>query len=98
MTVYGVAHLTITDRSSYERYAADFMPILRQYDGTLLVADEEPKVLEGEWAAEKLVVLSFDDEAGLRRWYDSPEYQGILGDRLAGAHGPLLVARGLTPR
>jgi uncharacterized protein (DUF1330 family) len=95
MTVYGIANLTITDRATCNRYAPKFLPILRQYEGTLLVAaDDQPNVIEGEWASEKIIVVSFDDEGAFRRWYDSPEYQAIVGDRFVGAHGPLLLARG----
>jgi uncharacterized protein (DUF1330 family) len=32
-----------------ERYAAAFMPVLRQYGGRLVVADGSPEVAEGEW-------------------------------------------------
>lgn len=98
MTVYGIAHLTITDRDSYDRYTPDFMPILRQYDGTLLVADDQPRVVEGEWSSQKVVVVSFEDEAAFDAWYTSPEYQAIVGDRLAGAEGPLVLTRGLRRR
>ena len=98
MTVYGIAQLTITDRDAYDRYTPGFMPVLRRFGGTLLVADESPTVVEGDWASEKLVVASFDDEAAFRRWYDSSEYQAIVGDRLAGAHGPLLLATGVRSR
>ena len=98
MTVYGIATLTITDQESYERYTSTFMPVLREHGGTLLVADEQPKIVEGDWAADKIVVLAFDDEAGFERWYHSPEYQAIIGDRLAGAHGPLLLTRDVGRR
>ncbi len=95
MTVYGIAQLTIGDRADYDRYAAEFMPILRQYGGTPLVADEHPRVIEGTWGFEKVVMVAFDDEASFERWYHSPEYQRIVGGRLAGAQGPLLLVRGV---
>ena len=95
MTVYGIAHLSITDRTSYERYTEQFMPVLQQYNGTLLAADDQPRVVEETCHSGKVIVLSFEDEAGFDRWYNSPEYQAILGDRLAGANGPVLLARGI---
>ena len=98
MTVYGIANLTITDRATYERYTSKFMRILLQYEGTLLVADDQPRIIEGECASEKIVVVSFDDEAAFQRWYDSPEYKTIVGDRLAGADGALLLVRDVGRR
>ena len=98
MTVYGIAQFNITDRASYDRYAAAFLPVLRQSAGRLLVADDDAEVVEGNWDAQRVVVLAFDDKASFRAWYDSPEYQAIIGDRLAGAHGPVLLARGIPQR
>ena len=98
MSVYGIVQLTITDQASYDHYAAAFMPILRQHNGTLLIADDNPRVVEGGWDSHKIVVASFEDEAHFDRWYTSPDYQAILGDRLAGSHGPLLLVRGIPAR
>lgn len=98
MTVYGIAQFNVTDRASYDRYAAAFMPILRRHGGSLLVADDQAQVVEGTWDAHRVVVLSFEDKDSFDRWYNSPEYQAIIGDRLAGARGPVLLARGIPHR
>jgi uncharacterized protein (DUF1330 family) len=95
MTVYAIAQLTLTDRDAYDRYAAGFMPILRAFGGTLLVADEQPRLFEGHWSGSKVIVLSFESSDSFDRWYHSPEYQAILRDRLAGAYGPALLVRGV---
>jgi uncharacterized protein (DUF1330 family) len=49
VTVYIVARITIHDRERCDRYAAAFMPVLIQYGGRLLAADEAPVPLEGPW-------------------------------------------------
>ncbi|HEX5614749.1 MAG TPA: DUF1330 domain-containing protein [Acidimicrobiia bacterium] len=95
MTVYGVAQLTIRDRATYDRYSAMFLPTLRRHNGTLLVADDQPRVVEGRWDAQKIVIAAFDDEAAFERWYHSSAYRAIVGDRLAATHGPLIVAKGV---
>ncbi|MGH6716320.1 MAG: DUF1330 domain-containing protein, partial [Bradyrhizobium sp.] len=33
MSVYAIGMITITDRARYQRYAEQFMPILRNYSG-----------------------------------------------------------------
>jgi uncharacterized protein (DUF1330 family) len=45
--VYVIAQLSIHDRERYDRYAAGFMDVLRQFQGRLLVSDEAPRVVEG---------------------------------------------------
>ena len=95
MTVYVIAQLSFTDRAAYERYQSRFMEVLRQHKGRLLAADEHPLVLEGEWKAEKVVLLSFEDEAAFREWSDSPAYREISKDRKAGADAVVLLVKGI---
>ena len=95
MTVYAIAQLKFTDRAAYDRYQARFMEVFRRHPGTLLAADESPQVVEGHWDREKVVLMSFPDEAAFRGWAQSPEYQDISKDRLAGADTLVLLAKGL---
>ena len=95
MPVYAIAQLRFTDRAAYDRYQARFMEVFRRHPGTLLAADESPQVIEGQWDREKLVLMSFPDEAAFRGWAQSPEYQNISKDRLAGADTLVLVVKGL---
>jgi uncharacterized protein (DUF1330 family) len=97
MTTYLVGRVAIRDRERYDRYAAAFLPVLRQYGGRLLVSDEAPQALEGDWDGRKLVLLAFPDAAAARRWADSPEYRKIAEDRIAGADAIVLMAEGFDP-
>ena len=95
MTVYAIAQLSFTDRAAYDRYQARFMEVFRRHPGTLLAADDSPEVVEGRWDREKLVLMSFPDEAAFRGWAQSPEYQDISKDRRAGADTLVLLVKGL---
>ena len=97
MTVYVVAQLAFTRVEAYRRYQACFLDVFRQFDGRLLAADEQPAVLEGEWPRDKLVLMSFPDEAAYRRFAESPAYQEISRDRIAGADAIVLLVKGLAP-
>ena len=95
VTVYAIAQLKFTDRAAYDRYQARFMEVFRRHPGTLLAADESPQVVEGHSDREKVVLMSFPDEAAFRGWAQSPEYQDISKDRRAGADSVVLLVRGL---
>lgn len=95
MTVYAVAQLRFTNRDAYDRYQARFMEVFTRFSGRLLAADEDPRVIEGDWDREKVVIMSFPDEATFRAWSDSPEYRDISRDRLAGADAVVLLVRGI---
>jgi uncharacterized protein (DUF1330 family) len=95
MTVYALAQLKIRDRVRYERYLGAFMPVLIKYKGRLLVADEAPRVVGGSIDVDKVVVLSFRDEAAMQAWANSPEYIEISKDRDAGADATILLLSGV---
>lgn len=95
MTVYVMVQLSFTERAAYDRYQARFFEVFSRFRGRLLAADEHPQVQEGEWAHDKVVLMSFPDEAAYREWADSPAYQEIARDRRAGASAVALLVRGL---
>jgi uncharacterized protein (DUF1330 family) len=97
MTVYAIAQLKMKDRAAYDRYQARFFEVFRKFNGRLLAADESPLVLEGTWPCDKLVMMSFPDEAAFRTFADSPDYLEISGDRKGGADATVLLVKGLAP-
>ena len=97
MTLYVIVQLKMTDRATYDRYQARFFDVFRKFSGRLLSADEHPLGFEGEWDRDKLVLMSFPDEAAFRAWANSPEYVEISNDRKAGAEAIVLLAQGFTP-
>jgi uncharacterized protein (DUF1330 family) len=95
MSVYVIVQLSIHDRDRYDVYAAAFPPVLAQYGGTALAADDAPRVLEGEWPGHRVVLLSFPDRDAFRAWASSAEYQAIVGDRHASSEAVVTLVRGL---
>lgn len=97
MTVYAIVQLKMIDRAAYDRYQARFFDVFKKFSGRLLSADENPAILEGAWDCDKLVLMSFPDEAAFQAWANSPEYLEISRDRKAGARGIMLLAKGFAP-
>lgn len=95
MAFYAVGMMTIVDAVLYRRYEAAFLPVLQRYSGRLLVADEEPEVVDGPWPHGKLIILEFEDEGSFRRFNESAEYREIREDRVAGAAGVVVAGRGV---
>ena len=95
MSVYAIAQLKITDRAAYDRYQAKFMGVMKRYRGRVLAADESPRIVEGVWDRDKVVLLWVPDEAAFKEWVDSPEYQEIAKDRKAGSEAVVLLVKGI---
>lgn len=96
MSVYIIAQLKFTERERYDRYQSRFMGVFGKFRGKLLVADERPVVLEGDWPRDKVVIMEFPDAEAAREFHESPEYREIAVDRKAGADAVVLSVRGLT--
>ena len=96
MSWYIVGRIAIHDPERYGRYAAAFLPVLKQYGGRLLVSEEKPQVMEGDWDGRKLVVLSFDSREAALSWASSPEYLEIAKDRHAASDGIVVLAEGFN--
>jgi len=95
VSVYIIAQLKFTARERYDRYQARFMGVFKNFKGKLLVADEHPVVLEGDWPRDKVVIMEFPDAEAAREFQESPEYREISVDRKAGADAVVLTVRGL---
>ena len=96
MGCYVLAQLKFRNLAVYRRYQARFFEVMRPYKGRLLVADEAPRVLEGNWGQDKVVLIWFPDEGSFREWESSADYQRIARDRIAGAETVSLLLRGFT--
>jgi uncharacterized protein (DUF1330 family) len=93
MTVYAIAQISIHDRARYDKYVSGFMPVLQRYGGKLLVADEQPQVLQGKWDRDKIIIMAFPDRASYGE--SSEEYREISKDRIAATEGVVLLANGV---
>src|ERR1700739_3994041 len=96
--IYAIAMFSISDRAAYGRYQAQFMDVLNRHKGRLLAADEHPTVVEGNWDGDKVVVLSFANEADFHKFADSPDYKKFSKDRRAGTNGFVILVRGVPGR
>ena len=97
MTVYVLAQLAFTDRAAYDRYQRKFFDVFKRFNGRLLVADDHPTVMEGKWERNKVVLMSFPDEAEAQRFSRDAEYLEISKDRKAGADTLALLLQGFAP-
>ena len=95
MTIYAVIQVKIKDREAYDRYSAGFMDVFEKFEGTLLAADFDPKVIEGDWDKDRIVLMSFPNRKSFMAWVLSDEYREIVKHRIEGADITALLAKGI---
>ena len=91
MAGYLIANYRITNPEAYEAYPRAVLPTLVAHDAEVLVADYESERMEGAPAA-VTIVLKFPSKEAARAWYDSPEYQKIVGLRTDNSEGFVVFA------
>ena len=84
------------DAAKYAAYLEKAGPTIASHPSRLLVANGALTPLEGA-LPDGVVVIEFPDVAAARAWYESPEYQAILGERLAVTEGRAVIVEGVPP-
>ena len=70
------------------------LPTILRSGGHPIVVHDGPEVIEGQWHGSRTVVLEFDSVEAARNWYNSPDYQAIVGERHASAEANAAIVGG----
>ncbi|MBL6958631.1 MAG: DUF1330 domain-containing protein [Rhodospirillales bacterium] len=95
MPAYIIARIEVTDAEAYKDYAAQTPGIIESYGGKFIVRGGKAITLEGDKALGRMVVVEFPDLETARTFYESPEYQDVIGIRFANATSELILVDGL---
>ena len=95
MPAYFVAEVEVTNPQGYEPYRALAGASVAQYGGRFVARGGKAELIEGGPEPKRIVILEFADVAAIKRWYNSPEYQKILPDRLENSTGRAFIVDGI---
>ena len=45
--------------------------------------ESDIEAADGDWAPMGIIVVEFESSEASRKWYNSPEYQAVIGQRLS---------------
>jgi uncharacterized protein (DUF1330 family) len=95
MSAYLVTIITVTKTELFEEYRKLAGPAVAQYGGKFLVRGGARTVLEGQFSANRLVVLEFPSSESAKTFYDSPEYQAAREKRIGAADFNMVLVEGV---
>ena len=84
----------VRDEEGLNAYAQKAVPTVMQYGGKVLVVEDHPVKIEGEWHGNRTVILEFESVDAARKWYNSPEYQAAIGLRQSAADANAAIVSG----
>jgi uncharacterized protein (DUF1330 family) len=86
---------TVNDSAAMDQYVKKALPTIAKAGGRPIAFDPTPQVLEGDWYGPQTVVLEFDSVEAARAWYQSSDYQAVIGERHAAATAKAVIVSGL---
>lgn len=84
----------IKDPEGMETYGRLSAPAIVEAKARVLVVDQSPEVLEGEWHGTRTVVVEFPSVEAAHAWYESESYQKALPTRKAAADCNVAILSG----
>jgi len=91
---YIYAELEVTDPALFETYRPLAAASIAAFGGRYAVRGGDPKVLEGNGPAPRVVLLEFASKERAMEWYNSPQYQAALQIRLRCASTKVVLLTG----
>ena len=96
MAAYLIAQYTVNDPALYAEYQAGAGPTVQAHGGEVVAFDVAAETLEGASPGPQTVIIRFATTEALRGWYDSEEYQAVVGKRLAATDGFAVISQSMN--
>ena len=84
----------IKNAEAFAAYQGAAGPTVRQYGGKLVFNSMKVDAGDGDWSPAGMVILEFESVEQARKWYNSPEYQAVIGQRLNSAASAVIIVDG----
>jgi uncharacterized protein (DUF1330 family) len=94
MSAYIIANVRVSNAEQYAEYRALSTLAMQAHDAHVCVRGGEHRVLEGDWAPDRVVVLKFSNMAQAQAFYDSSEYARARKAREGAAVMRMIVVEG----
>ena len=73
----------IEDAEAFRAYKHVAEPIIKKSGGKTVFVSSGAEAGDGDWSPLGISLVEFKDSGQARKWYNSPEYQAVIGKRLA---------------
>ena len=96
MAAYFIAQYVVNDPALYGEYGAGAGPTVAQYGGEVIAFDVAAETMEGEPPGPQTVIIKFEDADKAKAWYNSDEYQAVVGKRLQATEGFSVLSQSMN--
>jgi len=96
MPAYFIAQYVVNDPTVYQEYAQGAGPTIGAYGGEMVSFDVGAETIEGEPPGPQTVILKFESVDKAKEWYNSADYQAVVGKRLAATTGYAIISKDMN--
>ena len=96
MAAYFIAQYVVKDPDLYREYQAGAGPTIQASGAELVVFDVAAETVEGTPPGPQTVVIKFDSTEAAKAWYNSAEYQAVVGKRLQATEGFAVISQSMN--
>lgn len=97
MAVYFIAQYVVNDPALYAEYSQGAGPTLAAHGAELVAFDVAAETVEGTPPGPQTVIIKFASAEKAKAWYNSPDYQKVVGKRLAATNGFAVISEAMRP-
>jgi uncharacterized protein (DUF1330 family) len=96
MAAYFIAQYVVNDADLYREYQAGAGPTIQASGAELVAFDVAAETVEGTPPGPQTVIIKFDSTEAAKAWYNSPEYQAVVGKRLQATEGFAVISQSMN--
>ena len=96
MAAYFIAQYVVNDPDGYREYQAGAGPTIQAHGAELVAFAVAAATIEGTPPGPQTVVLKFESTEAAKAWYNSEEYQAVVGKRLAATEGFAVISQSMN--
>ncbi len=96
MPAYFIAQYVVKNPTLYREYQQGAGPTIGAFGGKLVAFDVSATTIEGKPPGPQTVIIEFESTEKAMAWYRSPEYQRVVGKRLAATEGHAVLSQSMN--
>jgi uncharacterized protein (DUF1330 family) len=96
MAAYFVAQYVVNNPELYREYQAGAGPTIQASGAELVAFDVAAETVEGTPPGAQTVIIKFESTDAAKAWYNSDEYQAVVGKRLAATEGFAVISQSMN--
>jgi uncharacterized protein (DUF1330 family) len=95
LKAFVIVQIVVNDWDGYRQYgSAGHQEIFDRFSGKVIGIDENVEIIEGSWPFTRTILIEFPSKELARAWYESDEYQAVVGLRHGSATSNLVIVSG----